>query len=164
VLLSENSISNPLSFRSVPVLLLISALALCGCEAKHARAFKEMTWMCVEPSKQDRITYPDSQNVCLWFVENPRYSELISGRKLCDRLKAHNKAVVRVEFDLSRFPGGNEGFNEISIDGTPIENAGGFGASGNPCGEDPRINMRGSQSTSENSLSRMISPNKSVPN
>jgi hypothetical protein len=103
---------------------------------------KEMTWRCVEPSVHDRLTYPGSENVCLWYVENPRYSELISGRNLCDRLKAHNKTVVQVEFDVWRFPGGNEGFNEVSIDGTPIENMGGNEVSGNPCGADPRLKSK----------------------
>jgi hypothetical protein len=75
--------------------------------------------------------YPEAQPVRLRFVEDPSYEEVVSGRGLCDQLRASGKRAVVVEYDTwgNSFRG-LIGYREVSVDGKPILDVGGWGSSG----------------------------------
>jgi hypothetical protein len=118
--------------------VLLFALLSTGCD-HHYRASFDMTWECTP--ELNKPEYPNAQTVRLRFVQDPAYFEEIAGRGLCDELKASNQSVVNVEYDMwGNSFNGLHGFNEVSIDGRPIVDAGGYwGKSGanDPKGPSP---------------------------
>ena len=119
---------------------LVAALAVAACLSgcdHYYRAKVKMTWECVPALNMPQ--YPDAQAVRLRFVENPAYFEVVSGRGLCDQLTVSGQKVVTVEYRMWGTHAGLHGFNEESIDGKPIVNAGGAGGSGanDPTGPSP---------------------------
>jgi hypothetical protein len=107
------------------------AMALCllltGCNRQ--RVIKvEMTWECAPD--QYKSWAPDAQPVRFKYVADPQYEEVVSGPGLCDQLKASGKKVVVVEYEAwGDYFHGLVGYNEISVDGKPLVNAGGWGSS-----------------------------------
>ena len=103
------------------------------------RIQKEMTWECAPD--QYKAWAPEAQPVRFRFVEGPQYEEVVSGRGLCDQLKATGKEPVMVEFEAwGTRQRGLIGYREIAVDGNPIIDAGGWGSSGstgNPTGAHP---------------------------
>jgi hypothetical protein len=95
----------------------------------RVRETKLMNWECAP----DRYmpAYPEAQPVRFRYVDNPRYEEVVSGQGLCDQLKSGGKTVVAVEYELfgNRIQG-LRGFHEISVDGKPIVDVGGWESSG----------------------------------
>jgi hypothetical protein len=74
--------------------------------------------------------YAEAQTVRFTFVEAPRYQEKVSGRSLCDQLKAAGKRTVVVEYDAwGNSYQGLIGYYEVSVDGKPIVDVGGWGSS-----------------------------------
>jgi hypothetical protein len=75
--------------------------------------------------------YPEAQTVRFKFVEAPRYQEEVSGKGLCDGLKAAGKRTVVVKFDTwGNSYRGLIGYHEVSVDGKSIVDVGGWGSSG----------------------------------
>jgi hypothetical protein len=117
---------------------LLASLSLAtGC-TRHVDITKEMTWECAPEHYMPQ--YPEAQPVRFRFVEDPQFEELVSGRGLCDQLKACGRRVVAVKFETE----GNSirgliGFREVSVDGKPIVDVGGWGSSGShsPVGPHP---------------------------
>ena len=65
------------------------------------------------------------------FVTDPSYEEEVSGKGLCDQLKASGKKVVVVEYETwGNFYRGLIGYREVAVDGKPIVDVGGWGSSG----------------------------------
>lgn len=113
--------------RAKPLTIALLAL-LTGCNRQ--RVIKvEMTWECAPD--QYKSWAPDAQPVRFKYVADPQYEEVVSGPGLCDQLKASGKKVVVVEYEAwGDYFHGLVGYNEISIDGKRIANAGGWGSSG----------------------------------
>ena len=75
--------------------------------------------------------YPQAQPVRFRFVEDPRVEDVISGKGLCDQLKASGKKVVVMEFDTwGNSLHGLIGYREVSVDGKAIIDVGGWGSVG----------------------------------
>jgi hypothetical protein len=88
-----------------------------------------MTWKCA-PEHYTR-DYPKAQPVRFRFIEDPRFEDVVSGKGLCDQLKASGKKVVVVEFDTwGDSVQGLIGYRYVSIDGKPIIDVGGWGSTG----------------------------------
>jgi len=103
-------------------LVVLLALVSTGCD-HHYRARFKMTWECTP--KLNKPEYPNAQTVRLRFVQDPAYFQEISGRVLCDQLKASSQSVVNVEYEMwGESFHGLHGFHEVSIDGRPIVDAG----------------------------------------
>ena len=100
----------------------------------RVRETKLMNWECAPEFYNP--AYSEAQPVRFRYVENPHYEEIVSGRGLCDQLKTGGKAIVAVEYELrgNRIQG-LRSFHEISVDGRPIVDVGGWGSSG---GDDSR--------------------------
>ena len=115
-------------FKLAIAVLLLSQSMLAGC-TRHVSVRKEMTWECV-PEHEMR-EYPEAQTVRFKFVEAPRYQEEVSGKGLCDQLRAAGKRTVMVDYDTwgNSFRG-LIGYREVSVDGKPMVDVGGWGSSG----------------------------------
>src|ERR1700676_3166017 len=107
--------------------IALFALLLPGCNRQ--RVIKVgMTWECAPD--QYKSWAPEAQPVCFKYVADPQYEEVVSGRGLCDQLKTSGKKVVVVEYEAwGDYFHGLVGYNEISVDGKRIVNAGGWGSS-----------------------------------
>jgi hypothetical protein len=106
----------------------MSLLTVAGC-TRHAYVSKEMTWECAP--EHDMPEYPGAQTVRFKFVEAPRFEEEVSGKGLCDQLRAAEKRTVVVKFDTwGNFYRGLIGYHQVFVDGKPIVDAGGWGSSG----------------------------------
>ena len=104
-----------------------------GCTTHHVFVSKEMTWECAPEHYMPDA--PVAQTVRFRFVEAPEYEEEVSGRGLCDKLKASGKTTVLVGYDtFGNSFDGLLGFNEETVDGERIANVGGWGSSGLPTG------------------------------
>jgi hypothetical protein len=100
-----------------------------GCTTHHVFVSKEMTWECAPEHYMPDA--PDAQTVRLRFVEAPEFEEEVSGRGLCDKLKASGKTTVLVGYDtFGNSFDGLVGFNEQTVDGERIADVGGWGSSG----------------------------------
>jgi hypothetical protein len=108
--------------------LLVSMSATAGC-TRQVHVTKEMTWECAPEHYMSQ--YPEAQPVRFRFVEDPRFEEVVSGKGLCDQLRISGKRVVAVEYETwgSSYRG-LIGFREVSVDGKPIVDVGGWGSSG----------------------------------
>lgn len=83
-------------FKLAIAALVLSQSTLAGC-TRHVYVSKEMTWECA--SEHEMPEYAEAQTVRFKFVEAPRYQEEVSGKGLCDQLKAAGKRTVVVKFD-----------------------------------------------------------------
>lgn len=114
-------------------------LASVGCE-RHVRLKTQMTWECPlpQPAGMERDTVAGGQLARFRYADDPHYFEETTGKYLCDQLKAAGKPVVTIEWDAWG-RGGLRGYRELSIDGRPLINAGGWGGSGanDPSGSSP---------------------------
>ena len=108
------------------LLVLMSSAA--GC-TRHVNVSKEMTWKCAPEHYMPQ--YPEAQPVRFRFIEDPSYEEVVSGKGLCDQLKASGKRVVVVQYDTwgNSFRG-LIGYREVSVDSRPIVDVGGWSSSG----------------------------------
>lgn len=90
---------------------------------------KIMTWECAPEHYMPQ--YPEAQPVRFRFIEDPSYEEVVSGKGLCDQLKASGKRVVVVQYDTwgNSFRG-LIGYREVSVDSKPIVDVGGWSSSG----------------------------------
>jgi hypothetical protein len=71
--------------------------------------------------------YPEAQPVRFKFVEDPSYEDEVSGKGLCDQLRTSGKRTVMVEYDTwGNSYRGLIGYREVSVDGKPIVNVGGW--------------------------------------
>ena len=108
--------------------LLVSLSPVVGC-SRQINVAKEMTWECAPEHNMPQ--YPEAQCVRFKYVEDPSYEEEVSGRGLCDQLTASGKKVVVVEYETwGDSIRGLIGFREVSVDGKPIVDVGGWGSSG----------------------------------
>ena len=108
------------------VLALMGPLTAAGC-THDIQVSKQMTWECA-PEHYMR-DYPQAQPVRFRFVEDPTFEDVISGKGLCDQLKASRKKVVVMEFDTwGNSVQGLIGFREVSVEGKPIIDVGGWGS------------------------------------
>jgi hypothetical protein len=109
-------------------LVTIVSFALPGCN-RQRQIKVEMTWECAPEHFMPES--PDAQPVRFRYVANPHYEEVVSGRGLCDQLKASEKKVVVVEYEAwGDYFHGLVGYNEVFVDGKRIVGAGGWGSSG----------------------------------
>jgi len=105
---------------------LLSAAAGCS---RQIKVTEQMTWECAPEHYMSQ--YPEAQPVRFRFVEDPQFEEVVSGRGLCDQLKASGKKIVAVEYETwGDSSSGLIGFREIAVDGQPIVTVGGWGSSG----------------------------------
>lgn len=108
---------------------VLSVVIVAPSRDQYVRVKKEMTWECA-PDKY-MPENPEAQPVRFRYVEDPHYEEVASGRGLCDQLKSSGKRVVVVEFEAwGNSSSGLRGFHEISVDGKPLVDVGGWGSSG----------------------------------
>jgi hypothetical protein len=108
--------------------VLFMVLLLTGCN-HSVRVIKQMTWQCAPDRYMPQ--YPEAQPVRLTFVEDPHFEDIVSGRGLCDQLRTSGKVVVAVEFEAwGNTREGLEGYRELSVDGRPIVDIGGWTSSG----------------------------------
>lgn len=119
---------------------VLATLAFGGCNRDHTiRVTKKMTWECAPDRKMPQ--YPDAQPVRLRFVEDPQFEDVVSGRGLCDQLKGAGKREVDVGFEVwGNCRRGMNGYREVTVDGKPIVDIGGWassGASGRATGPHP---------------------------
>ena len=106
---------------------LVSLSTIAGC-THHIYVSKGMTWECAP--EHDMRDYPEAQTVRLKFVEAPQYEEEVSGKGLCDQLRASAKRTVMVEYETwGNSYRGLIGYREVSINGKPIVDVGGWGSS-----------------------------------
>jgi hypothetical protein len=108
--------------------LLVSLSLVTGC-SRRINVSKEMTWECAPEHNMPQ--YPEAQCVRFKFVEDPSWEDEISGRGLCDQLRASGKRVITVEFETwgDTFRG-LIGFREVSVDHKPIVDVGVWGSVG----------------------------------
>jgi hypothetical protein len=108
--------------------LLVFSTPVAGC-SRQISVTKEMTWECAP--EHNMAQYPEAQCVRFKFVEDPSYEDEISGRGLCDQLRASGKKVVVIEFETwGDSLRGLIGFREVSVDHKPIVDVGGWGSVG----------------------------------
>jgi hypothetical protein len=108
--------------------LTVALFALLGCNRQRLLKV-EMTWECA-PDKYVPWA-PDAQPVRFRYVADPHYEEVVSGRGLCNQLKASGKKVVVVEYEAwGDYLHGLIGYREISVDGKKTVGVGGWGSSG----------------------------------
>lgn len=79
----------------------MSLLMVAGC-TRHVYVAKEMTWECAP--EHEMPEYPEAQTVRITFVEAPRHQEEVSGRELCDQLRAARKRTVVSNTTLGVIP------------------------------------------------------------
>jgi hypothetical protein len=103
-------------------------LGTLGC-VRSMHVTEQMTWECA-PEEYNPTYYAKPDEYARFrFVENPRCFEVESSRNLCAEMRKAGKAVINVEFDLwghSKL----QGYRITSVDGRPLQNAGGWGSSG----------------------------------
>ena len=125
--------------RRAVALSAILLLTCIGCERQgHLRVNEQMTWECAPG--QFMSQYPDAQPVRFRFVVDPHYEDVVSGRGLCDQLRRSGKKQVAVEIEAWGDAAlGLRGYRELSVDGVPIVDVGGWSSSGatNPTGPHP---------------------------
>jgi len=111
------------------VLLIVGAAMVCGGCDRHVHVTKEMAWECV-PAERDP-GYPDAEPVMFRYSEDPGYFDLASGRGLCEQVRSSGNRTVRVTYDVwGSSSGGLHGYRIESINGQPLQDAGGTAGSG----------------------------------